>query len=300
MVDQMQHSDREVSPAATLSKESPGAGAVPSTATKVRWSGRILALLLRIGVVHPTLLWQCIMDNFRYALVKLHRSSASALVAEVHKEFKTNAARGEFKEIWFDATDANIILWSTTFSKVFERTDPVRILEIGSWEGRSTLFLLTYFTKGHLTAVDTWTGSEEYEYNATEDLSDLEARFDRNLALYSDRLTKRKGSSLHVLPELLDERQRFDVIYVDGSHVADDVLRDSIAAWALLRQGGILIFDDFLWIGYPRLRANPAWAIKAFLEYRSGEYKILNANYQLILQKKLSFDDQVITDFSAI
>jgi Methyltransferase domain len=122
---------------------------------------------------------------------------------------------------------------------MFNRAEPVRILEIAPWQGRSTLFLLTSFTRGHLTAVDTWAGSTEgYEYDATTDLRDHEVRFDGNLAPYAAQLTKRKGSSLHVLPQLLGEQRRFDVIYVDISHSADDILTDGINAWRMLEQGG--------------------------------------------------------------
>ena len=33
------------------------------------------------------------------------------------------------------------------------------------------------------------------------------------------------------------------VIYVDGSHVPQDVLTDAVMAWKLLKQGGIMILD---------------------------------------------------------
>jgi predicted O-methyltransferase YrrM len=242
-------------------------------------------------------LWRYLKDNRRYRLLKLGvPSSAAKHVADIRAEFEAHAAQGQFKELFFDTYDINIVLWCDTFSRIFNRTDPLRILEIGSWEGRSTLFLLTYFTQGHLTAVDTWGGSDEHQYNAMQDLRDLEVRFDANLAPCVARLTKRKGSSLHVLPQLVDEQQEFDVIYVDGSHFADDVLADGIAAWRLLKQGGILIFDDLLWCGYPRARANPAWAIKLFLKYHKGEYRILNVYSQIILQKKITFTDDVTND----
>jgi predicted O-methyltransferase YrrM len=246
-------------------------------------------------------LWRFLVDNLRYLLVKLGvRPGAAKHVAEVRAAFEENAAQGEFKELFFDMNDMNIVQWCATFSRIFDRADPVRILEIGSWEGRSTLFLLTYFAQGHLTAVDTWAGSDEYQYNATPDLRDLEARFDGNLAPCASRLTKRKGSSLHVLPQLLDEQQKFDVIYVDGSHFADDVLTDGVTAWRLLRQGGVLIFDDFLWPCYLRARANPAWAINVFLKYHEGEYEILNAHSQIVLQKKTTFIDRVTSDLAAV
>jgi predicted O-methyltransferase YrrM len=273
----------------TLSKVTEKDQAGLSTIVRIRWTIRFFAVLLRIGIEHPSVVWHYLAGNFRFILIKLGLLSGLAKhVAEVHEEFEARAEQGRFKERWFDA---NVVPWCVMFSRVFDRADPVRILEIGSWEGRSTLFLLTYFTQGQLTAVDTWAGSDEYHYNATGSLGDLEGRFDGNTAPGVERLTKRKGSSLHVLPRLLDEDQKFDVIYVDGSHIADDVLTDGITAWRLLKQGGVMIFDDFLWPCYPRARANPWWAINLFLKYHKGEYKILDVNYQLTLEKTRTFTD---------
>jgi predicted O-methyltransferase YrrM len=213
--------------------------------------------------------------------------------APVKAEFEKNAAEGRFQQRWFDV---NIVPWCAALSRVFNRADPLNILEIGSWEGRSALFLATYFPHAQLTAVDTWAGSEEHLSSATadlSDLSDLEARFDHNLSLFSARVSKRKGMSSFVLPQLLGEEHRYDLIYVDGSHFADDVLSDAVAAWQMLSEGGVMIFDDFLWAAFPRRRANPVWAVSQFLSYRSGEYRILGAYYQLILQKTVLHDDHV-------
>ncbi len=261
--------------------------------TRIRFSTRMLANLLRIGSGCPSVLLHYLTDNLRYLIVKLGSISGAAKhVAEVRAAFEAYAAQGQFKELWFDR---QIVPWCVSFSRVFNREDPLHILEIGSWEGRSTLFFLTYFTQGHLTGVDTWAGSTEgYQYDATPDWRDLEVRFDRNVAPCIARVTKRRGLSLHVLPQLLDEQQKFDVIYVDGSHFADDILTDGITAWRLLKQGGVLIFDDILSPFYLRARANPAWAISALLRYHAGEYDILSAAYnQIILQKKTTFTDHL-------
>ncbi len=265
--------------------------------TQFRTAARALAFLLWVGSGHPSVLWHCFTDNLRYLLLKLGvLSGAAKHVARVRAAFEENAAKGHFKAVFFDVNDWNIVQWCLTFSKIFDRADPVRILEIGSWEGRSTLFFLSYFTQGHLTAVDPWTDRENCGGDATLDLENYETRFDGNVAPCAARLTKRKGSSLHVLPQLVDEEQQFDVIYVDGSHFADDVLIDGINAWRLLKQGGIMIFDDLLWDCYPRARANPAWAINLFLKYHKREYRVLSATYQLILQKKVAFTDHESAD----
>jgi predicted O-methyltransferase YrrM len=221
----------------------------------------------------PSVLRHYYINSFRQSL-----TGVGAHEAEVRAEFETRTADGQFEDRWFDP---NIAPWCDTLSKTFDRTDPLRILEVGSWEGRSTLFLLTYFPQGHLTAVDTWAGSEEQSHIP----HDLEDRFDKNLSPFAGRLTKHKGASRIVLPQLLDEHQEFDLIYIDGSHFADDVLTDGINSWRLLRPGGVLIFDDLTWDQYPRVRDNPAWAIDLFLKYHAGEYKILNVTSQLALQK---------------
>ena len=35
------------------------------------------------------------------------------------------------------------------------------------------------------------------------------------------------------------------VVYIDGSHIPQDVLTDATMAWKLLRNGGIIIFDGW-------------------------------------------------------
>lgn len=263
-----------------------------TTKPKVRWTPRSLTILFFwwIGGMRPSVVWHYLTDALRYRLVKLGLPSRTAKhVAEVTAEFETKAAQGQFQERWFDM---NIVPWCVTFPKVFDRTDPVRILEIGSWEGRSSLFFLTYFGQSELTAVDTWAGSDEWHYNATSDLRDLETRFDNNVSSGATRVTKRKGSSLNVLPQLLTEGQEFEIIYVDGSHFSDDAIVDGLNAWRLLKGGGVMIFDDVMWPAYPRARANTAWAINQFLKYHTGEYKVLHAQYQIILQKKTAFVDE--------
>ena len=259
---------------------------------RIRWTPRSLTALFFwwLWAGRPSVLWRFVVDYSRHLMVNagLLRDTGKHL-ADVRTEFEAQAARGQFQELWFDI---NIEPWCLTFPKLFNREDPLRILEIGSWEGRSTLFFETYFPNAHITAVDTWAGSDEWHYNATSDLQELEVRFDRNVAIGGSRVTKRKGSSLKVLPQLLEEEQKFDLIYVDGSHLAEDALTDSINAWRLLKAGGMVIFDDVMWPAYSRTHANTAWAINLFLKFHAHEYKVLHSYYQLILQKKEDYIDQ--------
>ena len=50
----------------------------------------------------------------------------------------------------------------------------------------------------------------------------------------ASRVRKLVGDSKHVLADLHDEGARFDFVYVDGSHLALDVLVDAALSWHLL------------------------------------------------------------------
>jgi predicted O-methyltransferase YrrM len=55
-----------------------------------------------------------------------------------------------------------------------------------------------------------------------------------------------KGDSFSALVKLNQEKKiEFDFIYIDGSHAACDVMSDAVLAWKLLKENGIMIFDDY-------------------------------------------------------
>ena len=70
-----------------------------------------------------------------------------------------------------------------------------QILEIGSWEGRSSCFFLNYFKTSQLTCVDTWEGSEENFVNGKPDLNIVEKNFDINVSEFKNRVDKYKMQS---------------------------------------------------------------------------------------------------------
>jgi cephalosporin hydroxylase len=54
----------------------------------------------------------------------------------------------------------------------------------------------------------------------------------------------REAYSALELPKLLKEGTRFDLVYVDGSHLFEDVFVDAYFAIRLLTEGGVVAFDD--------------------------------------------------------
>ena len=81
--------------------------------------------------------------------------------------------------------------------------------------------------------------------------------------------------------------QAFDLIYIDGSHMRDDVLLDSVLAWRLLAPDGVCIWDDYEWGMSDRSHAErPREAIDAFLDLHSAELRVLHTGSQIIAEKR--------------
>src|SRR5262249_31505110 len=102
-----------------------------------------------------------------------------------------------------------------------------------------------------------------------------------------------KANSDRALMGLFNEGKTgyFDLIYVDGSHQCPDVLFDAVVSFKLLRTGGIMLFDDYLWSEAVRpdltdsLRC-PKPAIDSFVNLNIRKLKVLPAPLgQLYVQK---------------
>ena len=197
----------------------------------------------------------------------------------------------EFTTDWFSR-------FAGVWSQLLARHKPVRLLEIGSYEGRAACFLIENATAAgpiELHCVDTWAGGVEHDSDA---MPDVEGRFDRNVARARRKVShpvdfhKHKSRSGQAMVKLLAEAggERFDLVYVDGSHQAPDVLSDAVLAFMLLKVGGLLIFDDYLWAmegpGKQDFYNMPKPAIDAFVNLYQRKLSVVGAPlYQLYVRK---------------
>jgi predicted O-methyltransferase YrrM len=191
----------------------------------------------------------------------------------------------EFTSDWFSQ---NIATWNYLFSN---RPRPEKVLEIGSYEGRSTVWIVeNLMQRGSLVAVDAWEEGLDKDHS---DLASTEARFDRNIATASARfpavsIEKRKGRSNLVLASLLANggEAAFDLIYVDGGHLASDVLSDLVLAFYLCKTDGLIFCDDYLWGQHKGLTESPKLGIDCFVSCFHDKVRVIHAwLYQLYLQK---------------
>ena len=190
---------------------------------------------------------------------------------------------------WFSE---NIEHWVFTFEGSGMKSRSLNILEIGSWEGISASFILSYFANSTLTCVDTWAGADEH---SEIDMGRIERNFDENISTFPNRVVKIKLDSASFFAKYKSS-EKFDLIYIDGSHYVDDVLMDAISAFECLNVGGILIFDDYLWNQYADIQENPALAVNTFIRLKKPHIKVLAAYSQLIV-KKISTNQKIINKF---
>jgi predicted O-methyltransferase YrrM len=190
------------------------------------------------------------------------------------------------KTFGYDWTSCHFRNWARLLRRY--RDVPARVVEVGSWEGRSALFFLNYLPHCRLVCIDTFEGSEEHRAHPeafANDLPEIERRFIGNLAAFTDRLEKIKAPSAAALAELGIDGRRFDIAYMDGSHRAADVYSDGVLAWPMLVPGGVMIFDDYEWAYMPEPRSNPKLGIDAFLKAFEGRYRIVHHGFQVAVEK---------------
>ena len=215
----------------------------------------------------------------------MHNASTDETKSEDQPEFTTDWFESRVKPVW---------------DHLIPGLPASRVLEIGAYEGASACYLIAHLGARaplEIHCIDTWEGTDSFEGGAA-DMGAVEARFRRNTQILVGRsahpvtLEVHKGYSDMVLARLLATLGKgyFDLVYIDGSHRAPDVLADAVMGFMHLRRGGIMVFDDYLWRGAEKDFGNPVQgpklAIDAFINCNYGKVQIIPAPlYQIYLQK---------------
>ena len=194
-----------------------------------------------------------------------------------------------FTKDWFDKNSRQ------NWDRIVPIINPKKILEIGSYEGAAACYLIEKLGKNNFLEVhciDTW---EESDGLAKEEALIVEKRFDYNMQLAVNRSQnktkyfKHKSQSHLVLSKMIaDGVGDFDLIYVDASHYAVDVLTDAVLSFKLLKAGGMLIFDDYLWAGDENIVYYPKIAIDSFTNIFSKHIKLIPAPLNQIYAVKIT------------
>lgn len=198
-----------------------------------------------------------------------------------------------FTQDWFSSDGLETI-------DFFTQDSELHFLEIGSFEGKSTIWFLDNFLNhknSTITCIDPWLnysqdknslnsyGSENSEWKFGE--NNVKEIFLHNIieSKYSNKVKIIQDLSDNALPILINQNKKYDLIFIDGNHVAPYVLTDSVMSWKMLNVGGVMVFDDYTWNLDSEITLRPKFAVDSFLEIFKDYIQIIHSNYRLIIKR---------------
>lgn len=176
--------------------------------------------------------------------------------------------------VWFED---HVKSWEHYLSHMFNQENVC--LEIGSYHGASTMFIretMCNTENSHLYIMD---------INKTEYL-------DANIKPYNN-ITLLQGESRDLFRSFSHEgktKEFLDFVYIDGSHMSIHVLEDAVNSFYCLKDGGIMIFDDYLGGLEQATYMQVKCGVDGFIYGAHRHLQELFSGYQLGLVKKLNFE----------
>lgn len=199
----------------------------------------------------------------------------------------------QFTNDWFGANRALFTKHLTKFN-----TEQVNVLEVGSHEGRSTVWLVDNVL-GHpdstLVAVDPFLSDDP---TSPVDAATFE-RFTHNIAesSYPAKVTHFQDKSEDVYPLLV--KGTYDLCYIDACHLPFNIVHDMCNVWNLTKVGGTMVCDDYGATNRFGTKYSPGEAMRYFIAnvLKGRGYQIHAAEWALLMVKTADheFTDQQLT-----
>lgn len=198
----------------------------------------------------------------------------------------------KFTETWFDIAISG---WEQLLPPM--KSEIKNVLEVGCYEGRATVWLCENILNDssieyNYDIVDTFGGSlnESGMLGTKERLEGdnfIESNFNHNISFFPNiNFNISKGFSQEILPSFTQE-EKYDLIYIDASHRADDTFVDAYYAHKMLKVGGIIIFDDYGWKDPTNMHQvnSPQLGIEVFGTMYDKCYDVILKGYQIGFKK---------------
>jgi predicted O-methyltransferase YrrM len=127
-----------------------------------------------------------------------------------------------------------------TIEQLMIQQSPRNTLEVGMAFGASTAVFAAMHRSRNPTTPHAHVAIDPFQSTAWDSVGRLKLE----QAHLSDYVEVIEDRSSIVLPRLMAEGRQFGLIYVDGSHLFEDVFIDAYYSMRLLETGGYLLFDD--------------------------------------------------------
>ena len=185
-----------------------------------------------------------------------------------------------YNATWFSPLNFKIL-------ECFKKKNNINFLEIGSFEGMGTNYFIDNYLTGEnsfITCIDPWIKYSESTLTKLDEWDDLINEntyniFLKNIDSNKNKIIVKRGFSVDILPTL---EKKYDFIYIDGDHSEKAVWLDAIHSFKILKNNGILIFDDYNWNENEK---SPKNAIDNFLKKYKMYIQVICINSQVVVKK---------------
>lgn len=186
-------------------------------------------------------------------------------------------------ETWFEHKNTDLINLVQTY---MQRCD-LDILELGCFEGYSTITFATKLCTSHHNKL--YTIDVNPSPNFFINLQKLPINIKEKISLIRE----------YTSVALKKLNQQFDLIYIDASHFPDDVLEDAVLSFQLLKNNGLLIFDDYNYNGFDTMNYLNEYGNSSYInEYNKD--KLNNLYNTISLKSDALFLHDTINAFASI
>jgi predicted O-methyltransferase YrrM len=205
-----------------------------------------------------------------------------------------------FTQDWFSSNDLEQFLPINTQAEL-------HILEIGSFEGKSTVWFIEKLLNNQsstVTCIDPWISYSQKHDSINSYCKDIPKESFSNLGdgyvftneyetfirniIETSKLSQvqiMRGFSDIILPYLISSKKKYDIIFIDGNHTSPCVLSDAVMSWKLLDINGVMIFDDYLWdLDRPKT-LRPKMAIDNFISNYEDYLEVIWSDYRIAMKK---------------
>ena len=146
----------------------------------------------------------------------------------------------DYEHMKFDPQGWFVKQSEVSLDRLLIRIRPKVVIELGSWIGKSTRFLVDRCEL--VIAVDHWLGSDEHQEKYADVLPSLFDQFLSNCARHRDKIVPLRMASDEAAKLPLPEA---DLIYIDACHDEAQVKADIEHYFGFLSERGVLCGDDY-------------------------------------------------------
>ena len=267
---------------------------IEGDASTIEWQNNALELLFKYMSDNVEFVQQkenFIAENYKWSKTLSWKSQANKLM----QEYIIPNGLYEYKDMYNwtnNVPEGSVKIFKDTFDKFVSSywkcklSKQINVLEIGTYTGTSLIEIIKYIPNSFGTAIDLWSSYSESNLLLNMDNLKVKDSFLKNVktAELEHKIRGIQQESKNVLIQFIKDGTKFDIIYVDGSHLLLDTYLDIVLAWEILEKAGYLFIDDYLF-EKDEILERPFESVNHFLKLYEGQYNILHKGYRVFLEK---------------